>query len=312
MNTSKSHRILAIGWVILFALSSFTLSSQELQEYYPPKHHEISDSTFRAYTHLLQVTFPELSRRIKNYPAFSIVIYYCHLKVAPDTIWNAIQYAMKIDSMECCKLDFSWALRNKIIKSSITAKQYFEYRKICDTVFKRVDSLLIKELVKIQQRDEQIREHHTYEEIRTNKKLQDEMVHLDTINMKHIDDILLRYGRYPGKKLADEMSGVVASVIQHSPYANQAKYLPYIEKAVYDHDLSSEYLVVMTDRIRVIAGKPQLYGSQIVYDEEKKKEVLYNYQGTIQDVEKRRESLGIITLKKYLRNYYPKIEYPTK
>jgi hypothetical protein len=49
-----------------------------------------------------------------------------------------------------------------------------------------------------------------------------------------------------------------------------------------------------------------------VYDEEKKKEVLYNYQGTIQDVEKRRESLGIITLKKYLRNYYPNIEYPTK
>jgi len=130
--------------------------------------------------------------------------------------------------------------------------------------------------------------------------------------MKHIDDILLRYGRYPGKKLADEMSGVVASVIQHSPYANQAKYLPYIEKAVYDHDLSSEYLVVMTDRIRVIAGKPQLYGSQIVYDEEKKKEVLYNYQGTIQEVEKRRESLGLITLKKYLRNYYPNIEYPTK
>lgn len=312
MNTSKSHRILAIGWVILFALSSFTLSSQELQEYYPPKHHEISDSTFRAYTHLLQVTFPELSRRIKNYPAFSIVIYYCHLKVAPDTIWNAIQYAMKIDSMECCKLDFSWALRNKIIKSSITAKQYFEYRKICDTVFKRVDSLLIKELVKIQQRDEQIREHHTYEEIRTNKKLQDEMVHLDTINMRHIDDILLRYGRYPGKKLADEMSGVVASVIQHSPYANQAKYLSYIEKAVYDHDLRPQYLALLTDRIKMIEDKPQLFCSQIVYDEKKKKEVLYKYQGTIQEVEKRRESLGIITLKKYLRNYYPKIEYPTK
>ncbi|MBK9213009.1 MAG: hypothetical protein IPO14_08695 [Saprospiraceae bacterium] len=172
--------------------------------------------------------------------------------------------------------------------------------------------MLIKELVKIQQRDEQIRDHHTYEEIRTNKKLQDEMVHLDTINMRHIDDILLRYGRYPGKKLVDELSDVVASVIQHSPYANQAKYLPYIKKAVYDYDLSSEYLVVMTDRIKVIEGKPQLYGSQIVYDEEKKKEVLYNYQGTIQEVEKRRESLGLITLKKYLRNYYPNIEYPTK
>ena len=312
MNKSKSYRILALGCVILFALSSFKLSSQELQEYYPPKHHEISDSTFRAYTHLLQVTFPELSRRIKNYPAFSIVIYYCHLKVAPDTIWNAIQYAMKIDSMECCKLDFSWALRNKIIKSSITAKHYFEYRKICDTVFKRVDSSLIKELVKIQQRDEQIREHHTYEEIRTNKKLQDEMVHLDTINMRHIDDILLRYGRYPGKKLVDEMSGVVASVILHSPYANQVKYLPYIEKAVYSHDLSPQYLALLTDRIRMIEDKPQLFCSQIVYDEKKKKEVLYKYQGTIQEVEKRRIRFRMLSLKQYLENYYPKIEYPTK
>jgi hypothetical protein len=49
-----------------------------------------------------------------------------------------------------------------------------------------------------------------------------------------------------------------------------------------------------------------------VYDEEKKKEVLYMYQGTIQDVEKRRADLGIQPLKKYLENYYPKIEYPTK
>jgi len=312
MNKSKSHRILAIGCVILFALSSFTLSSQELQEYYPPQHPGVSDSTYKHYTHMLKVSFQEIRGDLLGDAASNMGIYYSHLKAPPEIVWNAIQNALRFDSIRCCKNDFNWDTRNKLIKASITPKQYFEYRKICDTVFKRVDSLLIKELVKIQQRDEQIREHHTHEEIRTNKKLQDEMVHLDTINMKHIDDILLRYGRYPGKKLADEMSGVVASVIQHSPYANQAKYLPYIEKAVYDHDLSSEYLVVMTDRIRVIAGKPQLYGSQIVYDEEKKKEVLYNYQGTIQDVEKRRESLGLITLKKYLRNYYPNIEYPTK
>jgi hypothetical protein len=312
MNKSKSHRIFAIGCVILFALSSFKLSSQELQEYYPPQFQGVSDSTYKHYTHMLKVSFQELKRDIKYDAALNMGIYYCHLKVSPDIVWNSILYAMKIDSIGCCKLDFNWDTRNKLIKASITPKQYFEYRKICDTVFKRVDSLLIKELVKIQQRDEQIREHHTYEEIRTNKKLQDEMVHLDTINMKHIDDILLIYGRYPGKKLVDELSDVVASVIQHSPYANQAKYLPYIKKAVYDYDLSSEYLVVMTDRIKVIEGKPQLYGSQIVYDEEKKKEVLYNYQGTIQEVEKRRESLGLITLKKYLRNYYPNIEYPTK
>ncbi len=312
MKKLKSHIILAIGYVILFALSSFDLSSQELQEYYPPQHPGVSNSTYKYYTHMLKVSFQEIRGDLLGDAASNMGIYYSHLKAPPEIVWNAIQNALRFDSIRCCKNDFNWDTRNKLIKASITPKQYFEYRKICDTVFKRVDSLLIKELVKIQQRDEQIREHHTHEEIRTNKKLQDEMVHLDTINMKHIDDILLRYGRYPGKKLADEMSGVVASVIQHSPYANQAKYLPYIEKAVYDHDLSSEYLVVMTDRIRVIAGKPQLYGSQIVYDEEKKKEVLYMYQGTIQDVEKRRADLGIQPLKKYLENYYPKIEYPTK
>jgi hypothetical protein len=306
------YKLIKAGCSLAGCILPFSLESQELPEFYPPKHHEISDSTFRAYTHLLQVTFPELSRSIKNYPAFSIVIYYCHLKAAPDTIWNAIQYAIKIDSMECCKLDFSWALRNKIIKSSITPKQYFEYRKICDTVFKRVDSSLIKELVKIKQRDEQIRDHHTYEEIRTNKKLQDEMVHLDTINMRHIDDILRRYGRYPGKKLVDEMSEVVASVIQHSPYANQKKYLPYIEKAVYDHDLRPIFLAVMTDRILMIENKPQIYGSQIIYDEKQKKEVLYKYLGKVNDLEKRREILRLITLKKYLRNFYPYIEYPKK
>jgi len=312
MNKSKSHRILAIGCVILFALSSFTLFSQELQEYYPPQHPQVSDSIYRKWSNELKEFFLEGKNKICNYCPSGIVICYCHLKANPEIIWNSIIYSLKTDSIFTCKFDFNWDLRNKIIKSAITPKQYFEYRKICDTVFKRVDSSLIKELVKIKQRDEQIREHHTYEEIRTNKKLQDEMVHLDTINMRHIDDILLRYGRYPGKKLVDEMSGVVASVILHSPYANQVKYLPYIEKAVYSHDLSPQYLALLTDRIRMIEDKPQLFCSQIVYDEKKKKEVLYKYQGTIQEVEKRRIRFRMLSLKQYIENYYPKIEYPTK
>jgi len=312
MNKSKSHRIFAIGCVILFALRSFTLSSQELQEYYPPQHPQVSDSTFRKWSHELKETFLEEKNKICNFCASNIVNQYCHLKTNPEIIWNAIIYSLKTDSIYSCKNDFTWDLRNKIIKSAITPKQYYEYRKICDTVFKRVDSFLIKELIKIQQRDEQIRSHHTYEEIQTNKKLQDEMVHLDTINMRHIDDILRRYGRYPGKKLADEMSGVVASVILHSPYANQVKYLPYIEKAVYSHDLFPQYLALLTDRIRMIEDKPQLFCSQIVYDEKKKKEVLYKYQGPIQEVEKRRRRFRMLSLKKYLENYYPKIEYPIK
>jgi hypothetical protein len=312
MNKSKSYRIFSIGWVILFALSSFTLSSQELQEYYPPQLPGVSDSTFRKCNYELKETFMEVKNIICNFCASNIVIYYCHLKTNPEIIWNSIIYSLKTDSIYSCKNDFNWDLRNKIIKSAITPKQYFEYRKICDTVFKRVDSLLIKELIKIQQRDEQIRDHHTNEEIRTNKKLEDEMVHLDTINMRHIDDILRRYGRYPGKKLTDEMSGVVASVILHSPYANQVKYLPYIEKAVYSHDLSPQYLALLTDRIKMIEGKPQEFCSQIVYDEKKKKQVLYKYQGTIQEVEKRRIRFRMLSLKKYLENYYPNIEYPIK
>jgi hypothetical protein len=55
-----------------------------------------------------------------------------------------------------------------------------------------------------------------------------------------------------------------------------------------------------------------LFCSQIVYDEKKKKEVLYKYQGTIQEVEKRRIRFRMLSLKQYIENYYPKIEYPTK
>ena len=59
MKKLKSHIILAIGYVILFALSSFDLSSQELQEYYPPQHPQVSDSTFRKWSHALKETFLE-------------------------------------------------------------------------------------------------------------------------------------------------------------------------------------------------------------------------------------------------------------
>jgi hypothetical protein len=281
-------------------------------DYYPPKNDSVSDKIYSEFIICLKETYPKLKNKYKYFYPTNLVLSHCQLKSPKEVIWNSILYSLKIDSIRNCKLDFVLPYRNKLIRSSLTPKQYFDYKNICDCVFKRIDTLLIRELIKIQERDDRIREHHTYEEIRTNKKLQDEMVQLDTINMRHIDDILLRYGRYPGKKLVDELSDVVALVIQHSPYANQKKYLPYIEKAVYDHDLSSDYLAVMTDRILMIENKPQLYGSQIIYDEKRKKDKLYMYQGTIHDVEKRRESLCLISLKNYLKYYYPHIEYPNK
>ena len=99
-------------------------------------------------------------------------------------------------------------------------------------------------------------------------------------------------------------------VILHSPLNTQEQYLHLIKKAVFARELGSNYLATLEDRILLIKNKPQLYGTQISYDKAKKQEALYKWVGTLEDLEKRRDFMGMEPLKNYLRRF--NLEYPPK
>jgi len=59
-------------------------------------------------------------------------------------------------------------------------------------------------------------------------------------------------------------------VVQHADYDTQKKYKPLIEEAANKNEASWEQLALLVDRILVHENKPQVYGSQVTYNEKTK------------------------------------------
>lgn len=122
----------------------------------------------------------------------------------------------------------------------------------------------------------------------------------DSINLIKIEKIILEFG-YPGKSLVGEPTNESAwYVIQHSKKIKQ--YLPLVEKATKEGEISFVLYAKMLDRYLVQQGKEQLYGTQgqgkLVTNKETGQKEFFNYISPIQDpskVNKRRKKAGFET-----------------
>lgn len=89
------------------------------------------------------------------------------------------------------------------------------------------------------------------------------MKEYDSINLKKVEAIILKYG-YPSRKIVgDELNNAVWLVIQHSDLKIIEKYFPLIKKANKKGDLERKYVALMQDRMLMYQGKEQIYGTQI-------------------------------------------------
>lgn len=87
----------------------------------------------------------------------------------------------------------------------------------------------------------------------------------DSINMNEIEEILEKVG-YPSKAMVgDTLKHVTAYVIMHNP-KRQAKYVDLVWNAARNGDIKLLEAATLEDRVRMFAGKPQKYGTQMKYD----------------------------------------------
>ena len=86
---------------------------------------------------------------------------------------------------------------------------------------------------------------------------------IDRRNQARLDTIVKEYG-WPTFAWAGR-DGVDAAflVVQHADLDYQRKYLPTIEQAVAQRNLSPSVFALLEDRIRVREGKKQIYGTQL-------------------------------------------------
>ena len=84
----------------------------------------------------------------------------------------------------------------------------------------------------------------------------------DSTNLQLVSQILSESG-YPRKsKVGDFATQTVWMIIQHSDLGRIKQFLPQLEEAVRQGDLSPAYVAATKDRIDIREGRPQKYGTQ--------------------------------------------------
>lgn len=158
---------------------------------------------------------------------------------------------------------------------------------------------LIAELETIREEDQQYRQQLNDADEEQRKTLWEKIEFYDSVNLIKIEKIIGQYG-YPGKSLVGEgMSSVAWLVIQHSPLEVQEKYLPLMEEAASNGEMSKSNLALLVDRIRMRNGKNQIYGSQLSKDPEDGQMHLYPVED-IENLNQKRAEVNLGPIEEYL------------
>lgn len=167
-------------------------------------------------------------------------------------------------------------------------------------VFKDIDlvdcSNLNRILEKIYDRDQ---------ENRTGGDLDQKM---DQNNLKYIVQIIDKCGMPTLETAGKKGMTAIWLVIQHSSRETRTRYFPMLLEASKNGDLERQDIALMQDRMLMDAGKPQLYGSQVVMENGVNYE-LYDLKEP-EKVDQRRAIMGMGPLADYLNHFNIEFNVP--
>ena len=126
------------------------------------------------------------------------------------------------------------------------------------------------------------------------------MAEQDRINKKEVVDILDTHGWVGMSKVGGKANMALWLVVQHAPLDVQETYLPLLQESVAERESSGRHLAMLEDRILMRRGSPQVYGSQIVTDEETGKQVMFEIKDP-EYVNQRRKAIGLGPIEEYAK-----------
>lgn len=121
-----------------------------------------------------------------------------------------------------------------------------------------------QELHRIRQRDQQIREALTAVGLESPAAapLFTQMRRGDSLNQVYVRRLLATSGWPARSQVGDTAAGTVFLVVQHSSRAWMTQYLPALRKLVRHGEAWATDAAMMEDRLRMLSGKKQRYGTQ--------------------------------------------------
>lgn len=166
-------------------------------------------------------------------------------------------------------------------------------------------SVVINQLIRIDDRDQLYR--NQIEDVQKKyggdskelKLLFKTMKETDSLNLIEVEAIIEKYGWLDYNTIGSQANTTLFMVIQHSDLKTQEKYLPIIREAVKNGNAKAHNLALLEDRVALLQGKKQIYGSQVSWN----MKTNIAFVAPLYDpdnVDKRRAGVGLQPLKDYL------------
>ena len=143
---------------------------------------------------------------------------------------------------------------------------------LCECHYATYNQELIKKLETMIESDQKYRS-KKYKDISPNDWVKQNKI--DSINGLEIDRIVEKYG-FPDRSMVGlDAEDILVTAILHSSLPTMEKYLAIIKEKVDNRLLAPDSYPLLYDRIEWLSGRPQLYGTQLVFKSRLDEAVLY-------------------------------------
>ena len=130
--------------------------------------------------------------------------------------------------------------------------------------------------------------------------LLEEQSRADAENLARLREIISEHG-WPGQSLVGRDGATAAFLIlQHADHESQIEYFPLVKTAVDAGEFERRHFALLQDRVLVGEDKPQVYGTQLYWDDATGRWELFPIEDEA-NVDTRRQELGMMPLAEYVR-----------
>lgn len=125
---------------------------------------------------------------------------------------------------------------------------------------------------------------------------------MDKDNLNLITNIINKYGWLGEDIIGFKANMALFLVIQHAGLDVHMKYLPIVEQAVKDGNLRLKDYAIFKDRVEIEQNKPQIYGSQFFWNDNKGQYEMYPTID-VDSIDERRKIVGLEPIEVELAKY---------
>jgi hypothetical protein len=243
-----------IGWCLTILLLLLSLEGASQVDFPPYRPQLYADSTYYKFW---KADFEEISRveemSASDYWNQFIDVYKAK-PVKPQLVIYFFRRGVDHDADAFCDTYFQIGRDLTVLEDQYYRNENILMRRYCTATFALYDHELIGRLNDIDSTDQLFRSERSYDESQQKA--------LDSLNTLEVADIIQTYG-YPNRSMVGvRYEGVVARVILHSDLGQMEEYLPLVARQCFEEDLPKTYYACLIDRIAILKGEHQVYGTQ--------------------------------------------------